>query len=123
MTASSLPPEWIAAAFVVFGLAAIAKVADSITSVFSRFRRRPPIDQELLNYVRHPDLIAAKAELRSEISRIEGNARDTFAEAFNAMRSLQSSTQQSFQDLTKTIGRLEGILERCPDLCRKGGPR
>lgn len=114
-----LESGWAATGMVIAALFLLAKLAQVIVDLVYRFRRRPPIDQELINYVRHPELLSAKAELRAEIKRLEENTRTTFTEAFNAIRASNKSMERTFSDVQKCLGRVEGMLDRCPYLCGK----
>jgi hypothetical protein len=111
------PSPEMSAAIVLGGLAVLLGIANSIVSIFGTLRRRPPIDQELINYVRHPELLSAKAELKAELAQLREASNKTFSEAFTRMATLQSATEKTFQDVQHMVGRIEGRLDRCPSVC------
>ncbi len=122
MDFSQLSPQ-TAAIILLAGLSFLLNIGTGIVSIVTAFRRRPPIDQELINYVRHPDLLAAKAELSAEIREHREHTTKTFQEAFAALRTQSAATEKTFQDLQRMIGRIEGRLENCPNVCHPQKPR
>ena len=116
MDLSQLPPQ-SSAVILLVGLSFLLGIANSIVSLFGSLRRHPPIDQELINYVRHPELLSTKAELKSELAELRKSTDLTFSEAFTRMAKLQASTEKTFQDVQHMLGRIEGRLDRCPTVC------
>jgi hypothetical protein len=104
---------------VVLGLSSLISVIGGVVGIVSSFRRNPPIDQELINYVRHPDLLTVKAELNSQIAELATRTDKTFSEAFTRMAALQTATEKTFSDVNRTLGRIEGKLENCPNVCNR----
>ena len=96
---------------IIIGVQGLAGFFSSIATIFNVFRRRPPIDQELVNYVRHPELLAAKAELKAEIAENTTRSDKTFGEAFNAIRALQAVLEKQVSDINRSLGRIEGALD------------
>jgi hypothetical protein len=114
----SITPE-MSTMIVVLGLSSLISVIGGIAGIISAFRRSPPIDQELINYVRHPDLLTVKAELNSQIADLASRTDKTFSEAFTRMAALQTATEKTFSDVNRTLGRIEGKLENCPNACTR----
>lgn len=116
MDLSKLSPE-ISAVIMLIGLNFLVGIASSLVSIVNAFRRRPSIDQDLINYVRHPELITAKAELKAEISELRELTNKALSEAFTRMATQQAAVEKTFQDIERVLGRIEGRLERCPNVC------
>ena len=117
MDPSSVTPA-MSTVIVVMGLGSLISVISGIVAIVSAFRRTPPIDQELINYVRHPDLLIVKADLNNQIASLATRTDKTFTEAFTRMSSLQTATEKTFSDVNRTMGRIEGKLENCPNVCK-----
>jgi len=117
MDPSSVTPN-MSTMIVVMGLGSLISLVSGIVAIAAAFRRSPPIDQELINYVRHPDLLSVKAELNCQISDLASRTDKTFSEAFTRMSALQTATEKTFSDVNRTLGRIEGKLENCPNVCK-----
>jgi hypothetical protein len=102
---------------VIIGLQALVSLVIGVIGIVVAFRRQPSIDQELVNYVRHPELVSCKAELTAQHALLVDRTEKTFSEAFNRVASLQTATEKTFSDVNRTLGRIEGKLENCPKVC------
>lgn len=104
----------VAVMYVLVGVSFLVSLISGIVTIIKSFARRPPIDQELINYVRHPDLLSSEARLRAELNEINDRYDRTTAELFKIVRDLQSQVNKTFADIDRSLGRIEGELKTLP---------
>lgn len=104
----------VAVMYVLVGVSFLVSLISGIVTIIKSFSRRPPIDQELINYVRHPDLLSAEARLRAELNEINDRYDRTTAELFKIVRDLQCQVNKTFADIDRSLGRIEGELKTLP---------
>lgn len=102
---------------VIIGLQALVSLVSGVIGIVVAFRRQPSIDQELVNYVRHAELVTLKAELISQHALLSERTDKTFSDAFNRVSALQMAMEKTFSDVNRTLGRIEGKLENYPKGC------
>ena len=92
--------------YVILGLNFLLGMVLNVVSIIVAFRRSPPIDQTLSHYARIAD-----------VNLIEERNNKTHAEIFDIIRTQQAANAKTFADIERVLGRIEGILNRCPSVC------
>lgn len=106
---ANVSPE-MSTVIVIIGLQALIGLFSGVCSIIAFFRRQPPIDQTLTLYARTTDLTLLE----------ERNTR-VHAELFQVIRALQSSTDKTFADVQRILGRVEGQLAQMTKGGSNGG--
>jgi hypothetical protein len=92
-----------AAAAIVF-ISTIVSIVSSIASM----RRKPTVSEEVYrDYATKREL----AELRCDFNK-------TMGEFFARQHSNQSVIEDKFQAILHSVGRIEGELRKCPNICK-----
>ncbi len=118
--AFDLPPQYVAAAAILMGLAVIVSLASGVVTIWDRTRKKPSLQDDLDSY-RHEanKVFATKEELTGvelRISRLlsteQIERRESIVRLEAKLADLQRSIEGGFKELQRSLGRVEGKLEK-----------
>jgi hypothetical protein len=118
--AFDLPPDYIAAAALIMGATVLVSLASGIVTIWDRTRKKPSLQDDLDSY-RHEanKIFATKDELGGvelRISRLlsteQIERRESIVRVEAKLADLQRSIEGGFKELQRSLGRVEGKLEK-----------
>lgn len=91
----------------ISNITSLAALAASLVAMIKSNRRHPPLAEEMYkDFVSKEDLTAIEKKIEDLRKEIDGKL---------------SSGEKIFQDFQRVIGKLEGVLQMCPNLCVNKG--
>ncbi|RME68563.1 MAG: hypothetical protein D6781_10635 [Verrucomicrobia bacterium] len=109
----------------IFGVSALAALANYVTAIVDRFRRKPPLEQQLAAFATRAELNSLDSRLSSQISEVRRHISDSHnkiyvrieAEAANTrnnITSLGKTIEAEFRTLYRALGKIEGLTLEDP---------
>lgn len=116
----------VAMIVVIAGLGGLLFFANQVGDLIARFRRTPPIEQELGSFATKDDLAAVDRRLSDEISSMRTHVSASHGRIYERIEAEAKETQDKIDELGKTIntefrtlyralGKTEGKLEEVAD--------
>ena len=102
---------------VVSGLGVLLGLVAAFVSIYSGLRRNPPLEQELINYVRRVDFVASEERMKNQMAAMKTDLDSATKEIFSVLREFNEGSNRTFQDVIKALGKLEGKID---EHCKNG---
>lgn len=90
------------------GVYLLSQTAYVLVGIWARFRRSPPIDQTLQNYVR-----------RDEFDKLRDELRRTDAKLFDLVRAVTDRAASFQQGIAMQLGRIDSALSTQQEILKK----
>ena len=134
MDINSISPETIYLGIVVVALSTLLSTAATVVFIWDKFRRKPSIDETLnkdfltkeefkehikcerAEFLRHEDHNKSEfkqlhEKLQNDIQVLRSYNAKTTKGIFEELRRMSTSFNKEFQDINKSLGRLEGEIK------------
>lgn len=86
-------------------------------------RRTPPLSEEMYkDFATKLDLSALRDDTAAKLESLHVDMEEKFRELFSRQHLDGKSVEDKFQAIVRSLGRIEGQLERCPLFCPPVSP-
>ena len=113
-----MSPQDVDNARLLWQLVQVGGTVVALITALIAVRRRPPLSEELYkDFATKADLDDLRSDFNRDLAALKTDLATYKAEINVAL----GAGTKMFHDMERTLGRVEGLLERCPYLCGSKG--